>query len=152
MKKYGILLLIMAFFLVGCGNNKTKEVGDINNFQTVAINNGFNAENNKSAYANDDYITDAILATQEEITVEMVIYDNEESASKVQESQIKSFSNLSSTGQSLKREKGKNYYKYVLISNGYYMVSSRIDNTLIFTKTLLTNKEKVETILDNMGY
>ena len=39
-----------------------------------------------------------------------------------------------------------------MVSNGYYVVSSRIDNTLVFCKTMLKNKEKVEAILDSMNY
>ena len=32
------------------------------------------------------------------------------------------------------------------------MVSSRIDNTLVFCKTLLENKEKVEAVLEEIKY
>ena len=39
-----------------------------------------------------------------------------------------------------------------MISNGYFMVTSRIENTLIFSKTPLANKEKVEAILTDMNY
>ena len=65
---------------------------------------------------------------------------------------LDSFNLLKSTGASEKKDKGDNYYKYFLISNNYYMVSSRVDNTLIFCKTLLTNKEEVDKVLDELGY
>ena len=56
------------------------------------------------------------------------------------------------TGTELHNDEGKNYRKFWMISNGYYMVSSRIDNTLIFAKVLLENREKVDSVLEDMGY
>jgi len=60
--------------------------------------------------------------------------------------------NMKSTNSVIKKLSGNNYYKFTMITNGYYLVSSRIDNTLIFTKTLLKNKDTVDNILDAMGY
>ena len=40
----------------------------------------------------------------------------------------------------------------ILISNGYYMISSRVENTLIFCKTNLDNKATVENVLGKLGY
>ena len=48
--------------------------------------------------------------------------------------------------------KGKNYYRYELVSNGYYMINTRVDNTLIFCKVMLNDKETVDEILDELGY
>ena len=155
MKKLKLILLCFICFLaVGCGSKDSKDVGNLENFKNVCINNGFSIIDKMDEYANEDanYITGAIQATLDDITIEMVQYDNSDNASKIQEQHIKNFMGMKSTGASAKKEKGENYYKFSLISNGYYMVSSRIDNTLIFSKTLLNNKEKVETILNDMNY
>lgn len=151
-KRYFILLgLVICLILTGCGGG-SKEVKSTSDFDTVASNNGFTVNDNMSTYSGNDYITGAMIATTSDITIEMVIYDSMENANKVQEGQIDSFNLLKSTGASEKKDKGDNYYKYFLISNNYYMVSSRVDNTLIFCKTLLTNKEEVDKVLDELGY
>ena len=155
MKKIGLYALcLMCLLLVGCGSNKTKEVGSLDNFQSACVTNSFSYENKLSEYQaqNITYITDAGKATLDDATIEMVIYDNDESASKTQEQHIASFMNIKSTGATAHKEKGKNYYKFTMVSNGYYMVSSRIDNTLVFSKTLLANKEKIESILNEINY
>lgn len=151
-KRYFILLgLVICLILTGCGGG-SKEVKSTSDFDTVASNNGFTVNDNMSTYSGNDYITGAMVATTSDITIEMVIYDSVENANKVQEGQIDSFNLLKSTGASEKKDKGDNYYKYFLISNNSYMVSSRVDNTLIFCKTLLTNKEEVDKVLDELGY
>lgn len=155
MKKKNILLLVLLIcvFITGCGN-KTKEVTTIDIFNDSATKNGFTVKDNINDYKSDTYITSATLAKyNDDIRIEMVVYDNEENAIKVQDEQIKQFRLLRNTGSGVeKKDKGKNYYKYFLISNNFYMISSRVDNTLIFCKTPLDNKEKVENILNDTGY
>lgn len=155
MKKISLFLLIISCLIfTGCGNNvKTKEIKSIENFNQVALNNGFIVNDNKENYAEYDYIIKASIATfGSDITIEMIEYDNVESTNKVQQSQINNFALLKSTGAKEKNIKGDNYHKHYLISNNHYMVSTRVENTLIFCKTLLINKDKVDTILDELGY
>lgn len=151
MKKYLIFGLVICLLLTGCGN-KTKEVKSVDDFSTIAKENNFVVSNNINSYDDSNYITEAMIATYDDISIEMVIYDTNDNANKVQSNQIDGFNLLKSTGASEKRDEGKNYYKYFLISNNYYMVSSRVDNTLIFCKTLMTNKDKVDKILNELGY
>ena len=101
---------------------------------------------------NDNYITGSIKCTLNDLTIEMVTYDNSDDASKIQTQHISSFMAIKGTAATANKDKGKNYYKFTMISNGYYMVSSRIENTLIFSKTPIANKETVEGIINNMGY
>lgn len=150
-KKILLLGIFMIFLLTGCGGG-THEVKSISDFETAAKNNGFTVVNNKDSYDEVSYIIDAVKATTSDITIEMVVYDNADDAEKVLKEHIKSFDLLKSTGATEKRQTGDNYRKYFLISNNYYMVSSRIDNTLIFCKTLVTNKEDVDKVLNALGY
>lgn len=151
MKKNLLLLILCCLFVSGCGN-KVKEVKDFTDFEQVTINNGFTVSDNMNSYNGVTYIEGSKLAIVDGVSVEMVIYDSVDNAKKAQDMQIDSFNNLKNTGASLDRESGKNYYKYSLISNGYYMVSSRIDNTLVFSKVVLEDKDKIEDILEDMGY
>lgn len=155
MKKINLFLLaICCLLFTGCGNNiKNKDVKTIDDFNKVATNNNFKIKDNKESYAEQDYIIKASIATYgTDITIEMIEYDNVENTIKVQEGQINSFILLKSTGATEKNIKGDNYRKHYLISNNHYMISTRVENTLIFSKTLLTNKDKVDAILDELGY
>ena len=153
MKKVNFLLLGMfCLLLVGCGNNNNKDVVSTDEFQKAIVNNKFTFLDNMGSYLDVDYVKDAKKGVLDSIVIEMVVYDNEDNAKKVQESQIKAFKTIKNTAAPEEKEEGKNYYKYSMVSNGYYMVSSRIDNTLVFCKTLLENKEKVEAVLEEIKY
>lgn len=155
MKKISLYILcLVCLVLAGCGSSKTKEVGSLDKFQSACVNNGFSYQDKLSEYQekNITYITGAILGSLDNTEIEMVVYDTPESADKTQKQHIASFMNIKSTGATAHKEKGKNYYKFTMVSNGYYMVSSRIDNTLVFSKTLLANKEKIENILNEINY
>ena len=125
-KKLLLLGLFVCLLLTGCGGGGTKDAKTLDDFSKAGTDNGFTVVDNKSAYADTD--------------------------NKVLEEQIKNFNLLKSTGASEKKTTGDNYQKYFLISNNYYMVTSRVDNTLIFSKTLLVNKEEVDKVLDELGY
>lgn len=153
MKKiYLTLLLILSIFITGC-SKESKEAITTDSFNTLVKSNNFTYEDNLPSYSKYSYILNASVAKyNEDISIEFITYDTVENAEKVQDSQIKSFNTLKSTGAAETKNKGKNYYKYILISNNYYMISSRIDNTLVFCKTPLTNKDNVEKIINSIGY
>ena len=150
MKK--IIVIIMCLFLIGCTSKEEKSVKTINEFVTVCSNAGMATADRMSFYTNDDYIKEAMQCVLDNLEIEMVVYDNVESAKGVQEKQIENFNLLKSTNSVNNKDKGKNYYKYEMVGNGYYMYSLQVDNTLIFTKTLMINKDKVTEVLNGLGY
>lgn len=153
MKKLSIyFLVIICLFMTGCSSNKKKDIISLNDFDKILTDNGFTVSDNMSNYSNVDYIVEAKIAVIDDIEIEMVKYTTNDYAVAVQDNQIESFNLLKSTGAHEDKEKGSNYYKYVLVSNNRYMINSRVDDTLIFCKTLLENKEKVEEIYSELGY
>lgn len=153
MKKLSVyLLMIMCLFMTGCGEDKVKVSVTLDDFNTVLTNKGFTVNDNMNAYSGVDYIIDSKKAILDDIEIEMVKYSNSDYAGKVLDSQIDSFNLLKSTGAQEKKDKGSNYYRYSLVSNGRYMISTRVDDTLVFCKTLLENKEIVEEIYNELGY
>lgn len=146
------LLLGLCLFMTGCGEDKVKTVATLDMFDNVTTNKGFTIVDDLEEYENVSYILDSKLATYDDIEIQMIEYSDNESAIKVQESQIESFDLLKSTGAHVKKDKGSNYYSYVTVSNNRYMVSTRVDNTLIFCKVMLEDKELVEEILNELGY
>ncbi len=151
-KNYLIIFAIILFTLCGC-SNKSKEVKGIDEFNEISVNNDFKVVDNMNSYENINYIDYATLAViDDDSNLEMVIYESVDYAKEVQENQIENFASRKSTGATEKKDKGKNYYKYSLISNNRYMVSSRVENTLIFCNTSLSNKSSVDAILEELEY
>lgn len=153
MKKLSIyLLFIMCLFITGCGEDKVKEVATLDEFETASISEGFTVNDNMIMYVNADYILESKKAVYDDIEIEMVKYTDSDYASQAQENHIESFNLLKNTGAYAEKEKGSNYYKYVLVSNGRYMLSTRVDDTLIFCKTMLEDRATVEAIINELGY
>ena len=153
MKKVFIcFFMVMCLFMTGCGEEKSKVSISADEFNTICTDNGFTVNKNISIYKNYDYITDSRLATLGSIEIEMIQYTDSESAEKVLMGHIDSFNLLKSSGAAEKDTKGDNYHKYFLVSNNRYMISVRVDDTLIFCKTLLTNKDKVDEVFEKFGY
>ena len=148
MKK--LLLIILVLFMTGC-SNKVKTATDVNSFENVILSKGLAINKGSTSYDNVSYITDYSQVTLGD-AFEMVVYSDSEKADIVQQGHIESFNLLKSTGAQVIKEKGKNYYSYSLISNGRYMLSTRVDNTLIFCKVLLQDKEIVDSIIKELGY
>lgn len=146
-----LIVLILSLVCIGCTSNKEKVVASYDNITNVMTQNGFTVTDNSSSY-NSPYITGAYLITKDDIVIEFVQYDTEENAEKVVASHIESFNLLKSTGATHKDDKGKNFHKYFLISNNKYMTSVRVDNTVMFSKTSLANKDAIEKVFNELGY
>ena len=145
-----LVVIFMCLLLVGCGGKK--EVGTVDSFEKASTDNKFIFLDNLGSYPDVDYIKEAKKAILDSTVVEMIVYKDEKNAKKVQEEQIENFKTIKNTATTEHKDDGRNYYKFWMVSNGYYMVSSRIDNTLVFCKTQLENKEKVEALLKKMNY
>ena len=150
-KVYLFLLVFLCLVLIGC-ETKIKEAGSIGTFYSIATENNFVVSDNMNNYTDVNYINSSMIAIMDDISIEMINYSSVDDAINVQEYQISGFEKYKGSGAIIKKDKGQNYYKYIMISNGYYMVSSRIDNNLIFCRTLLKNSDTVENILNLMGY
>lgn len=153
MKKLSIyLLMVMCLFMTGCGEEKTKELVTLDNFSTIAMNNNFVVSDNMEGYESVSYIEGSKKAVLDDIEIEMIDYTDSDSAELVLESHIESFNLLKSTGAHEKDSDGDNYHRYFLVSNNKYMISARVEDTLIFCKTDLDNKETVDKIFEELGY
>ena len=152
MKRIGILFILLCCFVITGCSNKVKEIKTLNDFDSVCTSLGFEANDNLQNYQTDSYIVGSRIVNLDEYKVEMIIYDNEDNASKVQEEQIDTFLKVRNTLVTVVKDKGKNYYEFKMVTNGYYMVSTRIENTLIFAQLPVDYKDKVDSIMDKLGY
>lgn len=164
MKKLSIYLLILGcLFITGCGEDKVKEVATIDEFDTAVMSKNFSISD-EDKYPDVDYILDYSVAYYDgngngysdndttDILIEMVKYSDSDYADKAQSNHIESFNLLKTTAAYEENDKGSNYYRYVLVSNNRYMISVRVDDTLVFCKTMLQNKELVDEIFDEIDY
>ena len=153
MKKISIsLLLIICLVMTGCGEPKTKELITLDDFNTILTNYNFSVSDNMSNYGNVSYIEGSKKAVLDDIEIEMIDYTDSKSAEKVLDSHIDSFNLLKNTGAHEGDTDGDNYHRYFLISNNKYMISARVQDTLIFCKTDLDNKDTVDKIFEELGY
>lgn len=151
MKKI-FLLLVLVLFMTGCSSNVTKSAKNVNDLETLALSKGFTVDEENKDYDGVSYIREYSRVIHGESKVEMIVYDDSEKASKVQESHIESFDLLKSTGAQAKKESGKNFLHYSLVSNNRYMLTTRIDGTLIFCKVMVEDKELIESLIAELGY
>lgn len=151
MKKI-FLLLVLVLFMTGCSSDVTKPVKTVNDFETAALNKGFTVDKDNKDYDGVSYIYEYGKIMHGESKIEMIVYSDSEKADAVQKTHIESFDLLKSTGAQAKKEKGKNFYHHSMVSNNMYMISSRIDNTLIFGKIPVADKELVESLITELGY
>lgn len=153
MKKLSIfILMIMCLLVTGCGNDKEKIAVTSDKFVTVLTNKGFKVNDIMDTYSDVDYIVEAKKAVLDDIEIEFVRYSSNEYAKKVQDKQIGSFALLKNTGTHENKQEGKNYYKYFLVSNNRYMINTRVDNTLMFCKTMLEDKDIIDDVYNELGY
>lgn len=153
MKKFSIYFLVIMFlFVTGCRTNASKEMITLEDFESISVNSNFMVVDTGEEYSDANYIVGAKKATLGNIEIEMLEYTDIASAETVHADHIDSFNLLKATGAYEIKDEGNNYYKYELVSNGYFMVSVRVENTLIYCKTLLNNKETVEDVFEKYGY
>ena len=151
-KLYLLFIFALCIFMTGCASKEERTVKTLDDFWNASIHNGYIVNDNMINYEGFDYITGASIATQDDLKIEMVIYDNEKDAIKAQDGQIDTFKTLKGSGAVFNKEEGKNFYIYDMISNNYYTVSARVENTLVFSRAPVENKEKIETILKELEY
>lgn len=151
-KKLTLLLLIVIIFITGCTSNKSKTVIDSPKFTESATNNSFTVSDNSDNYKEQNYIISSTIAKIDDLVIEFVIYDSEDTAKKAQEQQIDNFNLLKSPNSFVNKSSGKNYYHYSMTSNNYYMISTRVENTLIFSKVKEEDKDKVENVINELNY
>ncbi len=152
MKKISLLLLIVCCLVItGCGSKEERQAKSLHDFEEVCNSNGFSVTDDLINYPEEE-ITGAYAASIDNEKIEMLIYSDSDVASKVQERQIDDFSKIRNTMITVDKKKGKNFYGYKMVANNYYWVSTRVDNTLIFVKIPVDYKDKIDTVLDSLGY
>lgn len=154
MKKRNIFLTIICFFMIfaltGCGK---KTAITTNEFMTKTNNSNYTNVDVLSQYAVYDYIKEATVAKNEKgFQIEFYVLDNEANAISMFNTNKEDFQTYKGNKSSQASSSAKNYSKYSLTSNGYYMYICRVDNTLFYAKVNDNYKDEIKKIAKELGY
>lgn len=160
MKKALIVLLIIAVIIIlAVGGlffylNIEKEPITVDEFKSIMESKKYELIDVSAQFAEYDFVKEAYLALDKDADYQIEFYElsDEENTIAFYNNNKKSFEN-SKSGNSVETTlNGKNYSRYVLSSDGEYMLLSRIDNTMIYVCEDLELKDTIDNVLDELGY
>lgn len=93
-----------------------------------------------------------ISKSNEDWNVELYILNTKESASSMFNLNKETFEKEKKEINSQSSSSFGNYETYTLISNGYYMHTCRIENTLLYVKAKKENKEAIHKLIKDLEY
>ena len=149
-KKVFILGIIALIFLTGC-NNKTAITTDI--FTEKAKENGLLITDAISQFKDATFIKNATIAQSVDgWQIEFYILEDENYASSMFEKNKLTFESEKTNTSIEKRINGKSNNRYELTTNNSYMYLSRIDNTLLYMKSDISNKDNIKSFVKILNY
>lgn len=145
-----IISLISVFSFYGCNSKKTISASD---FSQKVSQMGYTLEDVTNQYTSNDNIKSVITAKANEgYSILFFVFDDDISATGMFNSNKNSFESYKSKSAVQNSIKFVNYSSYELTSNGYYMYTCRIDNTLIYVKASDTYKENIKKLIKDIDY
>lgn len=145
-----IICLVSVFSFYGCNSKKTISASD---FSQKVSQMGYTLEDVTSQYTSNDNIKSVITAKANEgYSILFFVFDDDVSATGMFNSNKNSFESYKSKSAVQNSIKFVNYSSYELTSNGYYMYTCRIDNTLIYVKASDTYKENIKKLIKDIDY
>ena len=152
LKRIGMLAIcIMALFtLTGCEN---KDVISKDDFISEAKKNDLITVDVTSQYSSYEYIKSATIAkNSNEWQIEFYVLDDADNAKSMFNTNKNIFENSKDNNSAELSKNMGNYSIYELISDGYFMYISRVENTLLYVKVKTTYKDTVKAIIKELGY
>ncbi len=156
MKSKKLLLIITCIFtllfVTGCG---TKEAITTEKFNKIAEEEELIITDAKDQFEDKTYVKDASIASNVAgWQIEFYTFEDEDSAKEMYASNKSNFEETKedSKANAETNIEGKNYQKYTLSANDYYMHICRVDNTVIYLKVPDKYKDDVKNIIKKLGY
>lgn len=148
----GLVCILSIFLVVGCA--ATKKALTAEDFENKTKEKGLLVVDVKDQFSQYDFITKATVAV------------NQEEGWQIEHYELKTLSDAKSMYNKNKSdfEKAKtnknketnmevgNYSKYILETDTEFMLLTRVDETLVYIKTPIENKDKVVEIVKDLGY
>ena len=159
MKKLKLLLLpviclISLICFTGCGKDKTAI--SAKEFSEKLEDKDYIIQESTSQYSSNEEIIESYIALSEDYSyqIEFIILDSESDASSMYSYNKSRFETERENASSKAHSEVNlaNYSKYTLTVNDKYKVLSRIDNTLIYINADSEYKDKIDSVLEDLGY
>lgn len=151
MKKYFIKIITIIFILLancGCTN---KSVLSTTAFSSVLKSHDFEIIDITNQYSKEPNIDKVYIGkNKDKYQIEYFIILNEETAKTIFNENIKAYNNLSGTTKT--KVEGNNFIKYTFLTNSYYVVISKVENTFIYIEAPIDYKNEIDIILEEMNY
>ncbi len=147
-----LVLFISVITLSGCGKKEALTYGQ---FYSRMSDKGFVLTNVGSQFENYKAISKAYVARSKELTYQIEFYEltSDENAVSFFDNNKRIFEeSLGSVVKSKVSINGKNYSKFTANSNGYYMLVSRVKNTVVFARVDEKYAKEVKDIIKGLGY
>ena len=148
-----IFIILMSIISTCISLAKGKKPITTSEFISIMENNGYSVIDTKSQNV-EDYIkkSSKAISNREEYQIEFYEFSNVAYATqfynnnviKLMEDRNKSFTETN--------RGGKNFSKYILSTDEYYSIVSRIDNTVIYLNVNLQYNSEITSVLDKLGY
>lgn len=144
------ILVMIVFMASGC----SKDPITAEQFKTKMEDKNYNIVDITSQYASSPEFIKVYVAVTKDSSYQIEYYkfDSTDSAKKAYESTKNEIENSKGTTSAHTSVSLGNYAKYTLSSDGKYTVVSRVEDTLIYSNTTSTYKDKVKEELDDLGY
>ena len=149
-RKYLVVLLLVLFTLTGCAISKKALNGD--EIKNKVEDMGIKVTDIKSSFSGMDHVINAYKFGNSNYYIEYLEISDVEKAKIIfqnNKERIDSNRNGSYTNMSTS---GNNYETYELVSDGYYMYISRVDNTLIYADDKVEYEKEVKKLIEDLGY
>ncbi len=152
MKKKGLLivLLVVALFtLTGCITKKALSSAEV---KTIVEKEGYTVTEDNESYDEYEHIKEVLELGNSNFYLQFFVISDEEKAKTLFNNNKELIDNNREGNYTNSSLSGKNYETYELISGGYYMYVSRVDNTMLYVMQKEEYKDEIKKIIKALKY
>lgn len=149
-----LFCIITCITLTSCSIGKRKDSITPDTFCSKMQDKSFTIVDSTEQFSSTDGVQNVYIAIAPNYTYQIEFYElsDDSQAEESYEKNIQTFEKSKTNVSSNTEVKLANYAKYTLLSNGKYMVISRINNTFIYVNADSDYKDDIDDILSNFGY
>ncbi|MCI8345560.1 MAG: hypothetical protein HFJ42_06375 [Clostridia bacterium] len=154
----GIVIILLVAIVLGIGVikllNREKKVITASEFVSRMQSKRYITQDVKSQFEEYDYIKEAYVASDRDYSYQIEFYEllDENYATMFYTTNKAIFESYKDNNSIETDVDGKNYSKYTLKVNEQYMLLSKIDNTVIYLKVDIKNKDNINKLIKELGY
>ena len=146
----GLLLITVILFI----KTLHKKVYTVEEYTQLLNGYKYKVVDKTTDYSNDSTVKTYLQAKDKEGTyqVDFLIMNNEKSAANYYNNVKKELTREANGIKSNEKSSKTGFEKYIIEANGNYSVIIRSKNTIIYSNTKSTNKEKINTLIRILQY